>query len=106
MLCLVLMTTSLLLMKCFISPRVDFASLMHILISVSSLSSVVMVEPRYLKLWVNFTNWLFGRAMVDGSEFSVMSFFASFRELGKKMASVLDLVLLWPTCICIPSLWK
>ena len=51
-----------------------------------------MVEPRYLKLWVNFTNWVFGRAMVDGREFSEMSFFASFRELGKNMASVFDLV--------------
>jgi hypothetical protein len=44
--------------------------------------------------------------MLVGKLPSAVSFFASFRELGKNMASVFDLVLFEPMCICIPSLWK
>jgi len=43
---------------------------------------------------VNCTNGLFGRAMFGGRVFSVMSSLATFKELGKNMASVLDFVLL------------
>ncbi len=100
------MSMSQLLRKFFMSPRVDLALLMHILIFASLLTSVVMVEPIYLKLWGNCMNWLFVRAMIGGRVFLVMSFLTTFRELGKNMASVLDLVLLCPTCICFPSLWK
>jgi hypothetical protein len=70
------------------------------------LSLVDMIEPRYLKLWVNWTCWSFGRRMFGGNIFSVVSSLASFRELGKYMASVLDLVLLLPICIRIPKRWK
>ncbi len=106
MLCFILISMSVLLKKCFTMPIMDLALLIQILTSASSFSSVVMVEPRYLKLWVNWTFLLFGRMRFGGSFPSAVSFFASLREFGKYVASVFDLVLLQPTCICIPSRWK
>jgi len=50
MLCFVLMSASLLLRKCLAAPSVDLSLLMHVFISVSSLSSVLIMVPRYLKL--------------------------------------------------------
>ncbi len=47
---------------------------------------------------------LFGRATLGGRLPAVLSAFASLREFGKNMASVLDLVSLCPMCICIPRL--
>ena len=88
------------------APRMDLALLIRVFTSVSSLSSVVMVEPRYLNTWVNWTFLLFGRMRSGGRLFSVVSSFALLREFGKYMASVFDLVLFSPTCISIPSLWK
>ncbi len=87
-------------------PRMDLALLILIFTLVSLFSSVVMVEPRYLNTWVNWTFLLFGRMRSGGRLLSVVSSFAFLREFGKFMAFVFDLVLFSPTCICIPSLWK
>jgi hypothetical protein len=90
--------------KCLVSPIMDLAFSILVFTLVSSLSSVVISDPRYLKLWVNWTCWLFGRMRLVGRLPSAVTFFASFRELGKNMASIFDLVLLQPTCFCISSL--
>ena len=102
----VLMSTSLLLKKCRVAPIIDLAFLMRALISASSFSSVVMNDPRYLKLCVKQTCWLFGRLMLGGRVPFAVSFLASLRDSGKNIASVFDFVLLLPTCICMPSLLK
>ncbi len=68
-------------------PRMDLALLIWIFTLVSSFSSIVMVELRYLKLWVNWTFLLFGRVRSRG--ISVVSSFAFLREFGKYMASVI-----------------
>jgi hypothetical protein len=93
MLCFVLRSTSLFLKKCFMTAWMDLALLIRIFTSVSLFSSIVMVEPRYLKLWVNWTFLLFGRMRSGGRLLSVVSSFAFLREFGKYMASVFDLVL-------------
>jgi hypothetical protein len=71
----VLMSMSLLLKKCWVMPISYLAFLMRALISASSFSSVVMIEPRYLKLCVKQTCWLFGSRVPF-----VVSFLASLRE--------------------------
>ncbi len=100
---LVLISTSLLLKKCLVCPIVAFALFMRTFISASSLSSVVMHEPRYLKQWVNCTCWLLGRVRSGGRMLFLVRFFAVFKEAGINIASVLDLMLSFPTCISIPS---
>ncbi len=100
------MSMSLLLKKCLARPIMDLALLIRAFTLASSLSSTVISEPKYLKLWVNRTRWLLGRTRSGGRLPSAFHSFAFFRELGKNIASVFDLVLLRPTCICIPSLSK
>ncbi len=85
------------------APNMDLALLIQNFISVSLFSSDVMVALRYLNLWVNWTFLLFGRVRFGGRLPSVFSSFTLLRELGKNMASVLNLVLWQSTCICIPS---
>jgi hypothetical protein len=41
-----------------------------------------MVEPRYLKLWVNWTNWLFGRVIGREGIFG-NQFFGILKEVGE-----------------------
>ncbi len=106
MLHFVLMSTSLLLKKCWVNPRRDLAFLTWAVISRSSFSSVVMSEPKYLKLCVNQMCWLSGSLISGGKVLLALRDFASLRDSGKNMASVLDFISLLPTCICIPSLLK
>ncbi len=106
MLYFVLISMSLLLKKCQVMPISDLAFLIQALISKSSFSSVFMINPRYLKLCVKQTCWLSGRLISGGRVPFAVSSFASLRDPGKNMASVLDFVLLLPTCICMPSLLK
>ncbi len=106
MLYFVLISTSLLLKKCRVMPISDLAFLIQALIPASSFNSLIMIDPRYLKLCVKRTCWLSGRLMSGGRAPFAVSFFASLRVSGKNMASVLDFVLLLPTCICMPSLLK
>ncbi len=53
MLCFIPMSTSLLFRKFVMRPSMDLALLIRVWISASLFSSVVIVEPRYWKLWVN-----------------------------------------------------
>jgi hypothetical protein len=84
------MSTSLLLKKCLARPITDLALLIHVFTSASSFNSAVMTEPKYLKVWVNWTCWLLGRARLSGRLPFALSSFAAFRELGKNIASVFD----------------
>jgi hypothetical protein len=61
-------------------PSIDLALLIQAFISASSLSSVIMMDPRYLKLWVNWTCWLFGNFMFGGRILPVVSSFQGARE--------------------------
>jgi hypothetical protein len=61
----------------------DLALLIRSFTSASSFSLTVMVEPRYLNLWVNWTCWLLGRVRFSGRLPFALSSFAAFRELGK-----------------------
>ncbi len=107
MLCFILRSTSLLLKKSLVAPIRAFAFLIQAFTSTSSLSLGLSMEPRYLKLFVNWMCCLSGRGMLGGRTLSILfSILASVRVLEKHIASVLDLVFFVPTCICIPSLLK
>ncbi len=77
-----------------------------VLILASSFSLVVIRELRYLKQWVNCICWLLGRVKLVGSVPFAVRAFAYFKESGKNMASVLDFMSLFPSCICIPKCLK
>ncbi len=95
------MLTSLLLKKCLAAPIIDLTFWIHALISAPSFNSVVIMDPRYLKLCVNCIDLVFGRGSFGGSMFPSVSVLASLRYLGKSIASVLDFMFSFSTCICM-----
>ena len=99
---LILLSTSLLLKKCFAAPMRDLAFLILVSIWRSSFSSGVIRLPRYFNL---FTKWIFCFRVVgclQGVYFSNSSW-ACLRLGGKYIASDLDLTFAVPRFIISPK---
>ena len=97
------MSTSLQLKKDFVKPIIDLAFFILACISVSSFSSGVIKEPRYLKDLVKLMRTLLGKSRSSRMVAFEDSSFACFRVGGKYMASDFERRVFDPVCIMRPK---